>query len=80
MVTPSDPRVGEIQARLDKANRHSYPAILIPTADVAYLLAELRKAQDALGRVEVECASSPDHILAQRIRAAVAAATGGERG
>jgi hypothetical protein len=75
-VTAPDPRLDEIQARLDAANaeldrltegnpganwRWSIPAnperdsdliLSASIADIAYLLAELRKAREALARVE----------------------------
>ena len=51
-MTAGDARLDAIQARLDAAQHHGAPAFMIPTADVAYLLAELRKAREALTRVE----------------------------
>ena len=53
-MTAGDARLDAIQARLDAAQHHGAPAFMIPTADVAYLLAELRKAREALTRAWAE--------------------------
>jgi len=45
-VSAPDPRLGEIEARLNST------APITSPADVAYLLTELRKRDDALARVE----------------------------
>lgn len=52
-MTAPDPRLEEIEAKLRAAESYGYPSFMLATAHVAYLLAELRKAQDKLARVEV---------------------------
>lgn len=58
-MTAPDPRLNEIQARRssEPCDRHDWCAI----SDIAYLLAELRKAHEALERVEELHASSGGH-------------------
>ena len=51
-MTAPDPRLDVIGDRLEAAKYHGAPAFMIPTQEVAYLLAELRKAHEALERVE----------------------------
>jgi hypothetical protein len=53
-VTAPDPRVGEIEARV-KNHAKSPGGIYGPGSDVAYLLAELRKRDKALARVDLAC-------------------------
>lgn len=50
-MTAPDPRLDVIGDRLEAAKYHGAPAFMIPTQDVRYLLAELRKAHEALERV-----------------------------
>lgn len=102
-MTAPNPRLEEIEGRLSKVARIQAQggkyadldaAVYRSQSDVAYLLAELRKAQDKLARVEEQCAAADDmaayvmgedvqaalRMCARGIRAAVADATGGERG
>ena len=60
-MTAPDPRLDVIGDRLEAAKYHGAPAFTIPTQDVAFLLAELRKAHEALERVEELHASSGGH-------------------
>lgn len=55
-MTAPDPRLNEIQARVDKTPPdHGHTQSWLPAADVRYLLAELRKAHEALERIEIAC-------------------------
>lgn len=81
-MTASDPRVGEIQARLDAVSQ--WPDILpMPQSDVAYLLAELADRDEKLAKVEdiekrlARSKQCEDREIAEDLRAAVAAAGGG---
>lgn len=51
-MTAPDPRLDEIQARAERAAEWSWSVRNIADEDRAYLLAELRKAHEALERVE----------------------------
>lgn len=81
-MTAPDPRLEEIEGRRssEPCERHDWCAV----SDIAYLLAELRKAQDKLARVEGLADRwlrlGGDVGTASRLRllrAAVADATGG---
>jgi hypothetical protein len=88
-VTAPDPRLDEIQARRssEPCDRHDWCAI----SDIAYLLTELRKAHEALAAIhtvppishgiddDARFANGYNEAL-RRVRAAVAAAKGDERG
>lgn len=54
-MTALDPRLEEIAANVSRAESRDYPSFVIATTHAAYLLAELRKAQDKLARVEGVC-------------------------
>jgi len=86
-VTAPDPRLNEIHARLDAANSCKSDSCAFSECqterDAKYLLAELRKAHEALERVEalakyLDRLAPGDMHYARRIRAAVAAAKGDE--
>ena len=83
-MTAPDPRLDEIQARLDKTPPdHGHTQSWLPAADVRYLLAELRKAHEALERVEALAQRAESHgnlyVFVDDITAAVAAAKGDEQ-
>lgn len=109
-MTTTDPRVGEIEARLAAVpakGESQFVGLALPVAattelwnlrqlaraDVTYLLAELRKAHEALARVEAKCVDLESAYkrhpkqpfefglseAAAEVRAAVAAAKGDEQ-